>query len=711
MSDRVSVTIGIPFLNARRHLADAVRSVFAQTHDDWELLLIDDGSTDGSIEVVRHLDDPRVRVFSDGSHRGLCARLNQIASLARGAYLARMDADDLMHPERIERQLEFLRANPAVDLVDTATFTVDDDLTPLGIRGDRPLDARPSVVLRNGLLVHPTVMGRAEWFRRNPYDAAYVRAEDRELWSRTCATTRFARLCEPLFFYRESPAGNVRNYLRTEGTVRRILHRDGPPLVGAWRTRLLVMRSRLKSMAYYLGTKLGLQGRLIRKRNRPLRAAEMQEGRGILSRVRSTVVAGLAGDVTGTAAGSGRDGRNPSVLHVTTVPMTLRFVAGHVAHAKRKGFEVHALSSPGEALDAFGREMQIPVHPAAMSRRITPLGDLAALWRIVQVIRRVRPTIVDAHTPKGGLLAMMAATLCRVPVRIYHQHGLPLMTATGLRQRLLRMTERIACRLAHQVICISESLREVLVAEGLCPPERIKVLGHGSIDGVEAGETFNPVRVSTAAAQRVRARYQIPEDALVIGFVGRIVRDKGLIELTASWRVLREEFPSLHLLVAGPFESQDPIPADVEATLRSDPRIHLAGLVHEMASLYRALDLLVLPTYREGFGASLLEAGAMELPVVATRIPGCVDAVRDGETGLLVPVRDADALIAAIRVYLGDPELRRRHGANGRDRALRQFDPGTIREGLFQEYLRLLGRRGCDEAVGPLWRVPPGAAR
>ena len=117
-------------------------------------------------------------------------------------------------------------------------------------------------------------MGRAEWFRSNPYDPVYVRAEDRELWSRTCATTTFARLCEPLFFYREGPAGNLRNYLRSEGTVRDILHRYGPPLVGARRTRLLVMRSRLKSMAYCIGTKLGLQGRLISKRNRPLDAAE-----------------------------------------------------------------------------------------------------------------------------------------------------------------------------------------------------------------------------------------------------------------------------------------------------------------------------------------------------------------------------------------------------------------------------------------------------
>lgn len=396
---------------------------------------------------------------------------------------------------------------------------------------------------------------------------------------------------------------------------------------------------------------------------------------------------------------------NPRVLHVTTVPMTLRFLAGHVAHAKSKGFEVHALSSPGEALDECARGMQIEVHAVVMSRRITPLVDLAALWRIVGVIRHVRPTIVDAHTPKGGLLAMMAATLCRVPVRIYHQHGLPLMTATGLKRRILRWTERTACRLAHQVICVSESLREVMIGEGLCPPERIKVLEHGSIDGVEADERFNPARIATELAQVVRARYQIPPGALVIGFVGRIVRDKGVIELAESWRALREECPSLHLLVVGPFESQDPIPADVEATLQNDPRIHLAGMVHDMPSIYRALDFLVLPTYREGLPASLLEAAAMEVPVIATRIPGCVDAVCDGETGLLVPVRDVEALTAAIRMYVGDAELRRRHGAKGRDRALRVFDPEMIRESLFQEYVRLLGERGCSEPAGSASRA------
>ncbi|HZP35437.1 MAG TPA: glycosyltransferase family 4 protein [Methylomirabilota bacterium] len=389
----------------------------------------------------------------------------------------------------------------------------------------------------------------------------------------------------------------------------------------------------------------------------------------------------------------------PRLLHVTTVPMTLHFVAGHVVEARSRGFEVHVLSSPGAALDAFARDRQVEAHAVPMARRIAPLADLAALARVVRVLRRVRPTIVDAHTPKGGLLAMVAAALCRVPVRVYHQHGLPLMTATGLKRRLLAATERAACRLAHQVFCVSSSLRDVLVAEGLCPPGKIEVLEHGSIDGVEAERTFNPAAVSAETAAEVRARYRIPLDAPVIGFVGRVVRDKGVVELAQAWRRLREEYPSLHLLMAGPLEREDPIPAEVERGLREDPRVHLAGMVHDMPAVYRVLDLLVLPTYREGFPYAPLEAAAMGLPVVATRIPGCVDAVREGETGLLVPVRDAPALTAAVRRYLDDADLRRQHGESGRRRVRRDFDPARVRGALFQAYLRLLDRRGRADVV------------
>jgi lipopolysaccharide/colanic/teichoic acid biosynthesis glycosyltransferase/glycosyltransferase involved in cell wall biosynthesis len=381
------------------------------------------------------------------------------------------------------------------------------------------------------------------------------------------------------------------------------------------------------------------------------------------------------------------------LLHITTVPMSLGFLRGQVQFMEERGFRFHALCSPGADLDEFGRRHGVPVFGVEMPRSITPLRDLAAVRRIVRVIQRVRPHIVHAHTPKGGLLGMIAAALTGVPVRIYHMRGLPLMGAAGPKRRLLRWTERLSCALAHRVFCVSNSLRDVALGEGLCPPEKITVLAGGSGQGVDADGRFNPDRLGGPARAEARARLGIPAGAPVIGFVGRLVRDKGIVELTDAWRRLRAEFPDAHLLLVGPFEPQDPIPAEVVAFLQNDPRVHLTGMDWDTPPLLAAMDLLVLPTYREGFPNAPLEAAAMRLPVVATRIPGCVDAVAEGITGTLVPPSDAAALTTAIRAYLEDPDLRCRHGNAGRERVLREFRQEVIREAVHREYGELLGHR------------------
>jgi lipopolysaccharide/colanic/teichoic acid biosynthesis glycosyltransferase/glycosyltransferase involved in cell wall biosynthesis len=391
------------------------------------------------------------------------------------------------------------------------------------------------------------------------------------------------------------------------------------------------------------------------------------------------------------------DHRTPVLLHVTTVPQSLGFLRQQVRYMRSKGLDVHVLSSPGESLERFAAEQQVVAHAVSMSRRITPWRDLVALWRLVRVLRRVRPHIVHGHTPKGGLLAMIAAWWCGVPVRIYHIHGLPLMTAAGLWRRLLRWTEKTACFFARGVLCVSTSVREVAIAERLCPEDKIRVLLNGSIDGVDAGR-FDRTQLPAATRMRIREEQNIPPDAIVLGFVGRIVRDKGFVELAEAWRRLREERPDIHLLLVGAAEPQDPIPADVEVSLRDDPRVHRAGVVRDMPRLYAAMDVVVLPTYREGFPVVPLEAAAMELPVVATRIPGCVDAIEEGVTGTLVPPRDVSALSEALRRYLHNPALRSRHGREGRQRVVRDFRPAEMSRAVFEEYDRLLGSAAVSAA-------------
>ncbi len=389
------------------------------------------------------------------------------------------------------------------------------------------------------------------------------------------------------------------------------------------------------------------------------------------------------------------------LVHITTVPDSLDFFTGQVGYMKAQGLDVQAITSPGELLDFFAARESLRVHAVAMTRRITPLRDLMSVVRLWRRLRRLRPVIVHTHTPKGGLLGMMSAWLAGVPVRVYHLHGLPLATASGFKRLLLRTSEKVACGLAHQVLAVSWSLRDEALAQGICPPDKITVLRSGSSNGVDAVDTFNPERVGAEARAVVRARYGIPADALVVGFVGRVVRDKGLAELVESWQALREEFPRLHLLVVGPFEPQDPVGPEVERVLRGDPRIHLAGMCLDVPPLYAAMDVLALPTYREGFGVVAIEAGAMGLPVVATRIPGCVDAIRDGVTGTLVPARDGPALAEALRQYLRSPGLRREHGTAGRRRVLHEFRREAIWDAQFQEYLRLLRAKGLPVPALP----------
>lgn len=394
------------------------------------------------------------------------------------------------------------------------------------------------------------------------------------------------------------------------------------------------------------------------------------------------------------------------VLHVLTVPLSLLFFRGQTAYMKGRGFDLVMLSAPGPELDRFAAEEQVATHAVEMERRITVWADVRAVRGIVGFMARLRPDIVHSHTPKGGLLGMIAAAFVGVPVRIYHMRGLPFLGASGWKRRLLLMTERVACRLAHRVLSVSHSNRAVALEFGLCPPEKIKVLLGGSSNGVDAGGRFNPDALPPTGRVATRARYGLPQDALVVGFIGRVVRDKGVVELAEAWQAVRARFPDAWLLVVGPFEAQDPLPEDVTARLEADPRVVLVGLDWDTPPLYAAMDVFVLPTYREGFPNVLLEAASMRLPIVATRVSGCTDAVIDGKTGTLVPLQDADALADALAAYLGDPALRAAHGRAARARVEAEFQREAIWSALEAEYQTLLLARGLPLPL-PAADLPP----
>lgn len=291
------VTIGIPVYNAVRTLPLTLRSVFCQSMTDWELVLVDDGSTDGSVELMRALADDRVRVFADGENKSVAPRHNQITQMARAPFIARLDADDVMHPERLERQLEFMRAHPEVDVVGTGVYSVD---AGYRIQGKRPASQAPATerdVALHGLFVQPTVLGKTEWFVRNPYLEAPEarRCEDAELWLRTCERSTFAVMPEPLLYYMEDPAaaigklrssnkGRVRIMFKGRGEVRR------KPLG----LRLTVLAAIAAKMAFYeLCAAVGSRQYLIDRRNQPTAPQEAEQASRRLEQIEECPLPGI----------------------------------------------------------------------------------------------------------------------------------------------------------------------------------------------------------------------------------------------------------------------------------------------------------------------------------------------------------------------------------------------------------------------------------
>jgi glycosyltransferase involved in cell wall biosynthesis len=305
-------------------------------------------------------------------------------------------------------------------------------------------------------------------------------------------------------------------------------------------------------------------------------------------------------------------------------------------------------------------------------------------------MRSCRPAVTNVGTPKAGLLAGLAAWFARVPCRIYTLRGLRLETATGLQRMLLYLTEWVACRAAHRVVCVSPSLLRRAEGLRLVAPGRGVVLGSGSSNGIDV-DRFLPSPQRRATGIRLRADLGLPDDALVVGFVGRLARDKGVVELVEAYRQLTPTFPQLRLLLLGEPEPGDPLPADTHAALESLPGVVRPGFVADTADWYHVMDVVALPTYREGFPNVLLEAAAAGKPVVTTTATGAVDAVLAGMTGHVVPPRDVAALRTALGALLAAPDEAARMGRRGQEWVSGHFRSHNVWRSLGDLYDELLG--------------------
>lgn len=384
------------------------------------------------------------------------------------------------------------------------------------------------------------------------------------------------------------------------------------------------------------------------------------------------------------------------IVFITAIARTqLSFLRGQNPFVARAGFQMHAIASPDESLHELHRRDGVQIHPVKISRKIAPLSDIISVIRLVRVLRRVQPTILHVSTPKAALLGAVAGLFALVPIRLYLVRGLATENARGVRRLAYRCLERLTSRLCHRTLFVSRSLESFARSEGIVS-ERSSygVLANGMSNGINV-DRFQP-----GPSRFGPPESDVREGQPVIGFVGRLAKDKGIEELAGAWSRLRDEFPDARLLLVGDWESEDPVSNDIRRQLEQDPRVEITGFVDDVVPYYRRMSLFAFPSHgTEGFPNAPMEAAAMALAVVATRVVGCVDAVVDGITGTLVSPRDAAMLTDAIRQYLARPAVRRSHGAAGRIRVLREFRQERIWQAACDEYVQLLESRGLPVPI------------
>ncbi len=374
------------------------------------------------------------------------------------------------------------------------------------------------------------------------------------------------------------------------------------------------------------------------------------------------------------------------VVRVSTVPFFLiAQLSAQIRDLAAAGAQVRVITSAGPNLDTLVSE-RVSVEVIDIARSMDPWKDFIALVKLVRSLRAYRPHIVHSTTPKAGLLCAVAGLIARVPVRLHTFTGQPWVQMRGLMRGLTRAADRLIGRCATHVYADSPSQARFLIDEGIIPAAQISVMGHGSLAGVDL-KRFDPTRWTDAQKQALRQSLGLAPQSALILFVGRLTQDKGIDELLAAFQWLRDAGTDADLLLVGPIDNERG-----EGVKVNGARIHHVNYTPNPEQYMAIADVLCLPSYREGFGTVVIEAAAMGLPTVGTRIDGLIDAIQDGVTGTLVPPRHVAALTQAIERMLTDPAFRLRLGVQARARCVELFDSDTLSRHVAKAYQCLVKR-------------------
>lgn len=368
-----------------------------------------------------------------------------------------------------------------------------------------------------------------------------------------------------------------------------------------------------------------------------------------------------------------------SILHVVNISFVIPYFLGNqLGYFRDRGYFIHVICSPSDELEGYAKEQKFVYKEVPILRKIDPVQDLKSVWAIFRYIKQNKIDIVSGHTPKGSLLAMIAAFLARVSVRIYFRHGLVYETSKGLKRFLLISMDRLASLLATKIVCVSPSVYHRSLEDRLNPEKKQVVLANGTCNGIDL-KRFDKANIDSVILSDLRNKWRLNESQYVIGFTGRLVKDKGIIELVQAFKFVSESHSNIVLLLVGMLEERDALPMEIIQEIKENPAIIHTGYVdNRMIEYYYCLmNVFVLPSYREGFPTSVLEASAMEVPVITTKATGCIDAIVPELTGLFVK-HDAYELANVMTHLIDTPETCRSLGRNGRAFVTTHFEEHIV---------------------------------
>lgn len=390
------------------------------------------------------------------------------------------------------------------------------------------------------------------------------------------------------------------------------------------------------------------------------------------------------------------------LIRITTVPLSLDKLLGYQLSFMNRYFTVTAISAEKNELERVAAKYGVSNYHVELTRAITPVQDLKALWKLYRFLKKEKPEIVHTHTPKAGLIGMMAAWMAGVPLKMHTVAGMPLLEATGLKRKVLNFTEKLTYFFADKVYPNSFVMKEIIIKENFCAGEKLHVIGNGSTNGIDLAY-FKAEHLTKEERIALRRELGISPDDFVFVFVGRIVGDKGINELVISFKQISKSAnqqisENCKLLLVGPLESElDPLLPETLKEIEANTDIVMTGFQKDVRPYLTISDALAFPSYREGFPNVVMQAGAMGLPSIVTNINGCNEIIVEGENGTIIPPKNSEALQEAMVKMLTDSTWRQQLQQKARPMIASRYDQQRVWEALLNEYQTLLRQKGIGD--------------